>query len=86
MVVQNLIIIPNPAQDLIQLDLNVIHAGKGVIRVIDTSGKTVLEKSAGNLTAGQQSVFLKINLLPQGIYTCSITLEGQTISTTFTKY
>ncbi|MGB4928724.1 MAG: FG-GAP-like repeat-containing protein, partial [Chitinophagales bacterium] len=86
MIVQNLMIIPNPAQDVIQVDLNVIHAGNGVIRVTDTAGKTVLEQNTGNLASGQQSVFVKINLLPQGIYTCSIILDGQTISATFTKY
>lgn len=85
-VAQNLIILPNPAQDIIQVDLNVIHASNGVIRVTDTAGKIVLEQHTGNLTSGQQSLFVKVNLLPQGIYTCSIILDGQTISATFTKY
>jgi len=61
-------IYPNPAQDLITLEMNV----DDTVRIFNINGAKVLEKK---LNAGRHEI--KINQLSQGIYTVQVKGESK---------
>lgn len=58
---------PNPAQDLIHLNLRMETAGQAEIRLLDLSGRIVQTTSA-ELPEGESMISVQIQDLPQGLY------------------
>jgi hypothetical protein len=73
-------IFPNPATEVLNLNLSEFDAGRKVIRVLDSSGKLVLE-SAVNSTI----VEIEVNQFVKGIYTCVIYSETEMATVQFSK-
>ncbi|WP_345987955.1 T9SS type A sorting domain-containing protein [Chryseobacterium sp. Chry.R1] len=64
-------LVPNPAKNYVDIQTNLSSRGPVSIRVLDTSGKTVLEKSE-NLESGRQNIKLNTEHLIQGNYIVEI--------------
>lgn len=70
-------LVPNPAKNYVDVQTSLSKKDKVAVKIIDGSGKTVLEKSE-NLNSGRQSIRLNIEKLIQGIYIMELTSEGKT--------
>jgi hypothetical protein len=64
---QNVVLYPNPANDLANLNFISENGGRYIIQVIDMSGRTILEEG-GSATAGSNTIPLEIGGLESGIY------------------
>jgi hypothetical protein len=74
-----LTIIPNPAKDNIEIQTTISKKETVSIRVLDISGKTMLEKSE-TLENGRQNIKLNTERLIQGTYIVEVTSNGKTTS------
>ncbi|HRH50010.1 MAG TPA: CARDB domain-containing protein [Panacibacter sp.] len=63
----SIVIYPNPAKDLINLQLQIVAEGKYTIRLLDISGRAHFIKTY-ELIAGTHTLTLPINRLAQGVY------------------
>ncbi len=67
---------PNPAQDLIQLNLRMETAGQADIRFLDLSGR-LLQRTTSELPEGESMISVQIQDLPQGLYLVQVeTAQG----------
>lgn len=64
---------PNPANDIIEINTNDKHTKILKYEIFDLSGKIVKEKGFGKM--GNSIIFVSIELLYPGLYTCRITTE-----------
>lgn len=71
------IIYPNPATDLINIDLNVNKDSDWILQMLDTQGKLVLFKNV-HLPVGQSTVSFNISELINGTYIFQATTNGKT--------
>lgn len=69
-------LVPNPAKTNVDIQTNLLARGPVSVRVIDMSGKTVLEKSE-NLESGRQNIKLNIESLIQGSYIVEIKTDNK---------
>ena len=60
-------IFPNPANDVLNLDVTTATAGNGLVRVIDVTGRTVI-RNAQRFAAGEQRLTLATGNLTPGTY------------------
>ena len=59
---------PNPVDEYLQIDLNVIEAEYVRVRLIDPSGKTVIPVHNGKVQNGRHRYSVNLQSLPRGIY------------------
>ncbi|WP_157676760.1 T9SS type A sorting domain-containing protein [Chryseobacterium sp. T16E-39] len=72
-------LVPNPAKSYVDIQTNLLERGTVSVRIIDMSGKTVLEKSE-NLESGRQNIKLNTEHLIQGNYIVEIKSGNKTNS------
>ena len=78
-----LLLFPNPAQDLLQLQLPTTFSNKKIsLTITDYTGRTVLQKT---MKADENLQNLNIESLGKGIYQVSVTSESQTITSRLVK-
>jgi len=71
-----IMIVPNPAKDYVEIQTTLANKETVIVKLIDTSGKVVLEKSE-NFDSGNQSIMLNIERLIQGTYIVEIMSNGK---------
>ncbi|MBK0401749.1 T9SS type A sorting domain-containing protein [Adhaeribacter sp. BT258] len=80
---QSLMLFPNPASDLLQIQLpNSLRNKEATIAITDNTGRIVLETKAIKASQNQQ---LNISGLSKGIYQVTVISEEQTISSKLVK-
>ena len=67
---------PNPASDVIKISFNNANREKTTVRVIDASGKQVIESTTSN-----DFIHFDISNLPGGIYVAQVIRGGQATDT-----
>lgn len=75
---KNYTLVPNPAKNYVNIETNLSKNELVSVKVLDMTGKVVLEKSE-NLKSGRQSIKLNTENLIQGAYTVEV-LSGNIIS------
>jgi hypothetical protein len=76
---------PNPATDIISLNINTpVEASDVLIQVVGVNGQ-VVKQSLTNFAAGQQVVQLSVNELPAGLYAIRMAFNGKQLSQKFVK-
>lgn len=75
-------LMPNPAEAEARLILNAVKGGVYTLSIRDVSGRAVMSRNLGSLSAGDTQFSLDLNGLNSGLYT--LTVEGNGISTTRT--
>lgn len=73
---EHLIVYPNPASDILYINLSKTDRSAGTIRMINFEGKTVLSQHALN----EGVLSLDISHLPAGIYLCCYTNSTEIIT------
>lgn len=68
---------PNPATDLLNLNLDLVKSGNVNITMTNTLGQNVMVENRG-LNAGKNNVQLNTSNLPAGVYFVNVTAEGST--------
>ncbi len=80
---KELVLYPNPASDLLQMQLPGQFTNKPVmLTIVDNTGRSVLQK---NLKPSGQTQHLNITSLAKGIYQVSVTSENQTLTSRLVK-
>lgn len=72
-------LVPNPAKNYVDTQVNLLARGPVSVRIIDISGKTVLERSE-SLESGRQNIRLNTESLVQGNYIVEIKTNNKTNS------
>ncbi|MCO6494468.1 MAG: T9SS type A sorting domain-containing protein [Bacteroidetes bacterium] len=67
---------PNPAKDILQLELFFVQTGKFSIKIIDMNGRIVFEESHSAEQIGRYRSYIDISKLTGGIYTYQILQEN----------
>jgi hypothetical protein len=76
---------PNPVKDNMNVLISTSTAQKAILRIYDINGRQLLSQTQ-SIQAGSQSISVKTNTLPAGMYMVRIQLEGyQSLSTKFVK-
>lgn len=76
---QNSWVYPNPvATPTLHFKYNAAHAGRGAIRIMDMKGQIVLEQEI-NITSGVNQIDMDTDLLSQGQYVVSFSLENEAV-------
>ncbi len=73
--IAQVILFPNPAQDVIYVTLKRFSGETGTLQVIDAMGRQVLQKHLP--TIADYPVELQLNELENGIYFLSVQVEGK---------
>jgi subtilisin family serine protease len=60
--------LPNPASDAARLDVSLARTASVRVRLLDVTGRTVVDAFAGTLDAGAHDIPLSITSLPSGVY------------------
>ena len=76
---------PNPASDVLSVNIEVSNANNANITVIDAVGKTVLNASNNELNEGGNQIPLDIAALKSGIYFVKMNVGNQQITKRFSK-
>lgn len=71
--------VPNPAKSYVDLQINVSKRESVSVRLIDLSGKVILEKSE-TFNIGRQTITLNTEKLVQGTYIVEVKSDGKTAS------
>lgn len=70
-------IVPNPANSIAQLKLDVVAAGKGMVNITDALGRRVLQQSV-TVAAGSNGILLNnLASLSTGVYTVKVTVGNE---------
>jgi hypothetical protein len=69
---------PNPARDLVNVNLSLVHAAKVTVAVANLAGQIVLRSDAGELPKGQNQFTIRLNGLRAGVYFLSVNMNGET--------
>lgn len=67
-------IFPNPFDDFVQLDLSNVRQAKGVVEIMDLSGRVKFRQTYDKAVS-EQAVMRGLGSLPKGIYVCIIKTE-----------
>ena len=67
---------PNPASEITTLSFSSKQSGAGELRITDLSGKTVLSRTV-NVIQGAQNIPVALPQIGAGMYTLTLTLNGQ---------
>lgn len=67
---------PNPANDVVMIDLETIGATRTQLQVRDMTGRVVLEQASRDLAAGTNRLVVPVNSLPSGHYTVLLSQDG----------
>jgi len=65
-------IYPNPASDILNLDIHSLDIIEGEVSILDISGKEILSRAV-NLSAGEHTVQLPVDQLPAGVFLLKLT-------------
>lgn len=68
---------PNPVVDNVTMELSVFHAGKGLVKVYDLTGKVVMSENLGTLTEGTYTRTFDLQRLQSGMYLVNVVVGGQ---------
>ena len=63
---------PNPAQDQVALNFDLLKSSNIVVSVLNIEGKEVMNLNLGNVTAGKNQQFLNVDSLSNGLYIVNI--------------
>lgn len=74
---------PNPAQSDVNFDLNLNNSGDVTIRVMDVTGRIVLNENKGNLSAGTHKLKLNTVDLSNGVYVYQVMVGAETTTGRF---
>ena len=72
-------LIPNPANEQLQLNFNLLASSQVNIRVLDMLGKQVAESVSQQFTAGNQQYSMSLNGLSAGMYMIEMNIEGKKV-------
>ena len=75
---------PNPVSDKLNVTVSLAKAGAASLRVVDITGREVMNQMYAALGAGAQKLSLDVNHLPNGLYTVEILANDQRGVTKFT--
>ena len=73
-------LIPNPADDEVLIRSSQEVGGMTVLRILDMSGKVILDKDLGYRAVGEYADHVDINRLNSGLYIVNIDVNGHSIS------
>jgi hypothetical protein len=76
---KDIVLVPNPAKSYVDVQTTLSKRETVSVKLVDISGKVVLEKSE-NLDSGSQSIKLNTDKLAQGIYIVEVKSNGKTTS------
>jgi photosystem II stability/assembly factor-like uncharacterized protein len=65
-------IFPNPASDLLNVDLKITEGGQYTLQLIDNTGRVVRQVIQSSLNPGSYKYIADISNLPAGIYLCKL--------------
>ncbi|RYZ48428.1 MAG: Omp28-related outer membrane protein [Sphingobacteriales bacterium] len=74
---------PNPASDVVTLEMDIEKAQRVELAVINSIGQVVYTKGAAQLNAGSQSINIPVNNLPSGMYSLIIKTENGNVAQKF---
>ncbi len=81
---EQLIVFPNPAKEIINIQTTITMAGKAFVNIIDCTGKIVLKKEI-NLNTGSNAFPMNISLLKVGTYFLKMQLGNEMYERGFVK-
>jgi hypothetical protein len=70
---------PNPANDLVYIEVNMNNTSSADIRIVDAMGRVVLS-GKHELTAGKNRIALSLNDLPVGIYLVKLSTDKGSVT------
>ncbi len=70
-------IYPNPANDVVHLDLDVPRSGSVLLSIFDSKGRLLKEYIPGFLPSGQSIIDVDVSDLPSGYYYLQLFLNGE---------
>lgn len=73
-------IYPNPASDLLNIDLSLARETSVKMELFDLSGRLVYSNNSGNLGAGEHDLSMEVSGLRTGSYTLRITAGEEVIN------
>lgn len=73
---------PNPAQSDARFSYNLQHAANVHIELFNVAGSQLLKTASQNQSIGDNSIFITINHLPNGIYICQLISDNKMIGIT----
>ncbi len=76
---------PNPAKDVINLDLTLTERMNTTYSVVDMMGNTIETVNLGKLNSGLSTISINTSAYAKGMYSISIKTENGTYSSKFTK-
>lgn len=72
--------IPNPANDITRVNYTLNSANAVSLRVIDMTGREVMNISEGTQVAGEHSIEIDVRDLSSGVYTYTMTVGAETMT------
>ncbi|QNR22860.1 Omp28-related outer membrane protein [Croceimicrobium hydrocarbonivorans] len=67
---------PNPAQDQFNIDLNLSSDAKVEIKVLDITGRELLQVANSQLSSGETKLNVSVEALPAGTYFIELNVDG----------
>ena len=71
---------PNPTRDVARLRLELVEDAAVSMRVVDVTGRLVLEEDWGMLAAGEYDRRIEVYELPHGVYLVELRIGEQVFS------
>ena len=84
--VSNVIIYPNPAADILNIEFQLEKPSNVHFDIVDMLGKTLYSRTEGQLQAGLNKHILPVAKLDAGIYLLKIEVDGKRIVNRFTNF
>jgi PKD repeat protein len=78
--VRDIRIFPVPATDKLNVTFTLVQSGDLTLKVMDTSGKVVLNKEVKDKKSGTYNIDLNIDRLSQGVYSLQLLFNGGAIT------
>ncbi len=75
--IESATIFPNPASDLIVIDMDLRNNADGLVTMTDVTGKVVLTKKIGALIDGKNQVSLRLDEVPNGLHIVMVQLDNK---------
>lgn len=78
-------VFPNPASNLINLNMNTTFVGDAQVQIIDITGKVIVMENI-NVINGTNTKSFDISSLKSGVYSLNVTVDGKIHSNKFVKH
>ncbi len=83
--VANFSLLPNPANDMVNVNYSILSTGRLQLILMDVTGKMVSELLNDNQAAGKHSFSFNVEALPAGVYLLNFRTEAGSFNTKFVK-